>query len=204
MLNQPQVQVLVALIAAISALIVAIFQFVSQRRAAKDLERVKASLDKQKSESIEYFKTYLGMLTDGAEQRLLAFKNIIQATQLLRDKVRRFAHHQGAYSAPLYKRDIAELVESVTHTYSESLIYLEENERVVAHNLKNACRDLSDAFQNHHEHSPLADAELAEVIRREKQIADLQTDLRTLAHLANSAFINSLKVKAGRLEGGLN
>jgi len=133
-----QIKITVALVAAASALAVAIVQIFAQRKNANALEQLKLRLDRQRAEHGEYLKAHMKLVLDGQEQQLQAFRIILQRVQLLRDKIRGVVSDLDAYSPEILHDEIQALVDGVIQAFAEHQMALTDNGRKLAHTLKNA------------------------------------------------------------------
>ncbi|MGD0498066.1 MAG: hypothetical protein ABSC23_06485 [Bryobacteraceae bacterium] len=181
--------IIAAFIAAGVALGVALIQLFGQRKQARTLETLKLQLEKQKTEHSEYLKTYLKMRIDGQERQLQAFKGILQSVQLLRDKIKGVLLDPGAFDGNLLSREIKTLAERVAASYAENQIHLPEEDRVIAHSLKNECLRLETAF--HHKGDNL----VPDLAPFEARLAELQSRLRENAERASDALVEAIAVR---------
>jgi hypothetical protein len=195
------IQIAVALIAAISALGVACMQYFSQRKTLRSVEELKAKLETEKTRQSEYFKAYLTLVLDGKTQQLSAFKSVLEHVQLLRDRMRNFASDPQAYSRELIGKEVREHADKVMEAYSANQMYFDAMTRKILHDVKNHCRRIEVVFERYGrpgDEPGQTNLVAQEVVRAESVLAELQTLLRTEAHKANAAFLESLKNEAGQ------
>lgn len=77
-----------ALIASITALLVAALQTIAQRRDARLIEELRVRLNQQHDQSSECLKRYLEQVVDGHTRELDAFQAMLRSVQLLRERVK--------------------------------------------------------------------------------------------------------------------
>jgi hypothetical protein len=191
-----QTQIVVALIAAFSALVLAVFQYLTQRKNTRVLEELKASLDRDKTEHAEYLKAYLNLLIEGKEQRFQAFKLLLQHLQAIRDKIRRVLSQPESYSKNLLRQELGDAVEQVVRAYSENQIHLVDDDRHLAHSIKNRCLMISEEFVRYAslpKGSPEVRTILESIAVHEKALGEMQAALRASAIRANEALVDSFR-----------
>jgi hypothetical protein len=183
----------VALLASGTSLTVALIQVLIQRKNARSLEKLKATLDREKTLQAEYLKAYMTIIVDGQEQRIQAFKAVLQRVQLLRDKVRGVLSEPESYSVDLLKGEIRTLTEGVVQAYAEHQVQLPEPARQLAHVLKNTAiriqEESSQMAGTTNRHRSERHTKLKSL---EQELAQHQSDLRAEALRSNAEIVARL------------
>jgi hypothetical protein len=193
--------VLAALIAALSALVLAVVQFFAQRKQSGSIEELKARLSQQGTTQAKYLETYLNLVLEGRQQQTQAYASLLQGIQLLRDKIRRFLEQPQSYDRDAIHQEISEQAEAIVTIYSANQLQFGEVGRDVAHNVKNIARDAVNLFEHLRGptlQKPTNQDYLQQLNNIEEMLAELQAKLRRLAIEANSAFVRSLGTGNGK------
>jgi hypothetical protein len=135
--------VLAALIAAFSALVLGLFQFFTQRRQSASIEQLKARLAQQSATEAKYLETYLNLVVEGRQQQAHAYGSLLQAIQLLRDKIRHFLMQPESYHPNVMCQEISEQSDAIVTIYSANQLQLGEAGRSQAHLVKDIARNLA-------------------------------------------------------------
>jgi hypothetical protein len=184
-----------ALVAALSALTVAVLQSFAQWRTSRSLQDLKAKLDQQNTKHAEYLKAYLNLTLEDREQRVSSLKALLANTQLLRDQIRRFLSASKAYGNTELGADIKNTADQFVKIYSESQLHLREEDRRLGHAIKGTCAILSSDFSSlfSQSESSVSPVEVLEFLREcEANLAKLQTKLRRIAIDARNELVDSL------------
>jgi hypothetical protein len=192
--------VLAALVAAFSALVIAVFQFFTQRRQSTSIEELKARLSQQGTKQAKYLETYLNLILEGRQQQNQAYASLLQGIQLLRDKIRNFLGQPESYDPDVICREVSEQAQAIVTVYSANQLQLGEAGRQLGHDAKNLARDAATKF----EHLRQSQVDKPDYIKRlsiikevEERLSELQAQLRRHAVAANSALVRSLEENNG-------
>jgi hypothetical protein len=187
--------VLAALIAACSALVITVLQFFTQRRQSNSIEELKARLSQQTATQAKYLETYLNFTLEGRQAQTQAYASLLQAIQMLRDKMRQFLEQPESYHRDVLYRETLKQAEAIVKTYSANQLHFGEAERSVAHEVKNVSRTVAYDIEQLRgsDFKQTGNHDCLQAIRQaEERLANLQTHLRRLAIEANAAFVRSL------------
>ena len=188
--------VLAALIAAFSALLIAVVQFFMQRRQSTSIEELRARLAQQGASQSKYLETYLNLLIEGRQQQSQAYAALLQGIQLLRDFMRNFLGQPESYDPDAISSQISEQANSILMIYSANQLNLGDEGRRVGHEAKNLARDAARAFEGFRQtFEPNSEPveQLTEIREIETLLGESQTRLRQLAFEANRAIVRALE-----------
>lgn len=194
------IQIMVALIALATAVIVALFQYFGNRRTSIALKQLEANQEKEKEVFSEFMKAYLNSITDGRGKEIAGFEMILLRTQVLREELRFLAINLPLRDAAKVKKRLEVLVNDVVDAYASHQTHLDETARQLAHNVKNCAVDCLEA-------SLIEDVKSAkaELLRRAEEIGGLQSKLRCEASQSASRYVAYLEKQALRnLTGSTN
>jgi hypothetical protein len=193
--------VLAALIAAFSALAIAIFQFFTQRRQSTSIEELKAQLSQQAAKETKYLEAYLNLVVEGRQQQSQAYGSILQGIQLLRDQIRNFLGQPESYDPEVICSEVSEQAQAIQTIYSANQLQLDEAGRHLGHEAKNLARDVAKIFENYrqlnqsHSHRTEQFPNMRDI---EKRMSEVQALMRRRALEANSALVRSLESGNGK------
>jgi Tfp pilus assembly protein FimT len=192
--------VLAALVAAFSALVIAVFQFFTQRRQSTSIEELKAKLSQQGAMQAKYLETYLNLLNGGHQLQAQAYTSLLQGVQLLRDKIRNFLQQPDSYHIDVICEEISEQAEAILTTYSANQLQFGETGRQLGHSVKNLADKAANEFKQLRR-SRLDKSEYVAQLSNIKEIgevlSELQTRLRKEANAAYETFAHLLEAHNG-------
>lgn len=185
------IQIVVALIALATAVIVALFQYFGNRRTSIALKQLEANQEKEKETFTEFMKAYLNSITDGRGKEIAGFEMILLRTQVLREELRLIASNLPIRDREKVKEKLAVLVNDVVEAYASHQTHLDESARQLAHNVKNCAVDCLEAVV-------IKDVKSAktELLRRADEIGGLQSKLRFEASQSASRYVAYLEKQA--------
>lgn len=192
--------VLAALIAAVSALVIAIFQLFTQRRQSASIEGLKARLSLQGVTQAKYLETYLNLVLEGRQQQTQAYAALLQGIQLLRDRMRNFLGQPDSYDLDEIYREVSEQAQAIVTIYSANQLQLGEDGRQLGHDVKNLARDTATKFEQLRQSGLKKHGyveQLSTIKDIEEGLSDYQARLRQHAIAANSVFVRSLEAGNG-------
>jgi hypothetical protein len=186
MLRDVQPQVIAAIVTAIAALLIALAQYFGQRKNSRELEEIKSSLDRQKTQAGELFKAYLNAVAEGRQREFDGYRSILLQSQELRDKLKSLLITPEAYSYEVVKPEIMALANAAVKAYAEGQLHLDESNWETAHSLKNQCLEISREFSSSMPSHTQLESQLA-------RLTKLHSSLRDGAQSRSAAFIDSLR-----------
>jgi Tfp pilus assembly protein FimT len=196
-----EVPILAALIAATSALVIAVFQFFTQRRQSTSIEELKARLSQQGAAHAKYLETYLNLILEGRQQQTQAYASLLQAVQLMRDKMRSFLGQPESYQSDVICREVSNQAQEIVTIYSANQLQFGEDGRHLSHDVKNLAYDAATQFERlrlGHPGNAEHVEQLSSIRKIEERFAELQVRLRRQAVAANNAFVRSLEAGNGK------
>jgi len=188
--------VLAALIAAFSALAIAIFQFFMQRRQSISIEELRARLSQRTAKETKYLETYLNLVVEGRQQQSQAYGSILQGIQLMRDQIRNFLEQPESYDPEVICSEVSEQAQAIQTIYSANQLQLDEAGRHLGHEAKNLARDGAKTFENYRQLRQSHDQcteKFSNMRDIEKRMSEVQALMRQRALEANSAMVRSLE-----------
>ena len=160
--------------------------------------RLTSSLERDRQFSAEYLHQYLDYVVQGRETRLTAFRDLSMHVQLARDQLRLVVADPDAFDGKVLSDELQDISAKIAHSYATFQLQLGEQDRALAHTLKNHCVDVQTKVR-----SSLADSKPAQIApimdARKDDIAEieaLQFRLRERATEVARVVAESLREKA--------
>jgi hypothetical protein len=193
-------QVFAALIAAFSALVIAILQFFTQRRQSASIEQLKARLAKQSATETKYLETYRTLLWKDDSNKLTPMARYFKQFSYCGTRYGTFSYSPSHTIPPVICQEISDQSDAIVEIYSANQLQLGEAGRAMAHLVKDIARNLgSELGQIRRLNSEFKTREQLQNLKyTEGRLAKLQTELRRYAIEANSALVRSLEAGNGK------
>ncbi len=190
-------EVIAALIASVTSLILSAVQLMRQRKDTKELESFKHQLETERLSQTEYLRAYLEARIEGSEQKFQSYREILQRVQTLRDKVRSVLEYPDGYDEKILREEIEAITSAILSSYAENQTNLPQTDLALAHGLKNNCRSLGVALLGwRHARSGADDME--GLLRLADEVAAQQSALRQRAVQEANEFSASLQTRVER------
>jgi hypothetical protein len=189
-------QVDAAFVAAGAALLVALVQFWLSRRQLREVENLKGELARRKDVEAEYLKRYLESVTVGHDALLSGYKAYLSSVQALRDRVARVKSRPESFAADRLAEELNSQAEEVSNAFGALDMHLRDDERRMAHTLKNACFDLVDCSLTFHRMRSAGMAQAGVALRlqqSEQKVRSIHQELRQRAVQAVGSYVESLR-----------